>query len=122
MGAVTITVCVLCVCVFACVCTCVCVHVCVHMRVCVYVCMRLHVRVRVRACALCVCVSELMIMASHQTFSGQVKHLSDQTKFGQTNLLYIINGEIVEFTKKTNVRTIFSPYHKHCSTQQLLHN
>ena len=41
-----------------------------------------------------------MIMASHQTFSSQVKHLSNQTKFAQTNLLNIINGEIVEFTKE----------------------
>ena len=32
--------------------------------------------------------SELMIMASHQTFSGQLWHLTDQTKFDQTNLLY----------------------------------
>ena len=38
----------------------------------------------------------LMIMASHQTFSGQLWHLTDQTKFAQTNLLYIINGEVNE--------------------------
>ena len=44
--------------------------------------------------------AELMIMASHQTFSGQVKHLSGQTKFGQTSLLYIINGEVIKFTKE----------------------
>ena len=42
----------------------------------------------------------LMIMASHRTFSGQVDHLSGQIKFGQTNLLYIINGEVIEFTKE----------------------
>ena len=39
--------------------------------------------------------SELMMMASHQTFSGQL-HLTDQTKFDQTNLLHIINGEVNE--------------------------
>ena len=38
-----------------------------------------------------------MIMASHQTFSGQVKHLTGQTKFGQTNFLYIINGKAIKF-------------------------
>ena len=37
-------------------------------------------------------------MASHQTFSGQLWHLTGQTKFDQTNLLYIINGEVNEFT------------------------
>ena len=40
----------------------------------------------------------LMITASHQTFSGQLWHLTDQTKFDQTNLLYIINGEVYKFT------------------------
>ena len=40
-----------------------------------------------------------MIMASHQTFSNQIKHLSSQIKFGQANLLYIINGEVIEFAK-----------------------
>ena len=39
-----------------------------------------------------------MIMASHRTFSGQFWHLTGQTKFDQTNLLYIINGEDTEFT------------------------
>ena len=39
----------------------------------------------------------LMIMASHQTFSVQFKHLSFQTKFGQTNFPYIINGKVIEF-------------------------
>ena len=37
-------------------------------------------------------------MASHQTFSGQLWHLTDQIKFDQTNLLYIINGEVYKFT------------------------
>ena len=36
-------------------------------------------------------------MASHQTFSDQLWHLTDQTKFDQTNLLYIINGEVNKF-------------------------
>ena len=55
------------------------------------------------------------MMASHQTFSDQVRHLSGLTKFDQTNLLYIINGEVYEFKRKINVQTIFSPYHKHCT-------
>ena len=38
--------------------------------------------------------TELMIMASHQTFSGQLWHLTDQIKFDLTNLLYIINGNL----------------------------
>ena len=42
-------------------------------------------------------VPGLMITASHQTFSGQLWHLTDQTKFDQTNLLYIINGEVNKF-------------------------
>ena len=41
----------------------------------------------------------LMIMASHQTFSDQNKHLSGQIKFGHTNLLYNINGNFIEFAK-----------------------
>ena len=43
-----------------------------------------------------------MIMASHRAFSGQIDHLSGQIKFGQTNLLYIINGEVIEFTKEND--------------------
>ena len=59
--------------------------------------------------------AELMIMASYQTFSGQLWHLTDQAKFDQTNLPYIINEEVNKFTiVKPNVRTIFNPYHKHC--------
>ena len=38
-----------------------------------------------------------MITASHQTFFGQIKHLSGQAKFGQTNLLYIINENFKTF-------------------------
>ena len=53
-------------------------------------------------------------MANYQTYSSQIKQLSDQFKFGQTKLLYIIDGEVIEFAKIMNVRTIFSPYHKHC--------
>ena len=36
----------------------------------------------------------LVIMTSHQTFSGQFKHL---TAAGQTKFLYIINGKVIEF-------------------------
>ena len=39
-----------------------------------------------------------MITASHQTFSGQLRHLTDQAKFDQTHLLCIINGEVNKFT------------------------
>ena len=42
----------------------------------------------------------LMIGASHRTFSGQNKHMSGQIKFGWTNLLYIINGNFIEFVEK----------------------
>ena len=55
-----------------------------------------------------------MIMASYRTFSDQIDHLSSQIKFGQTNLLYIINGKFTECTKEMNIRTIFSFYHKQC--------
>ena len=41
----------------------------------------------------------LIIMAWHQTFSSQIKYLSGPIKFGQTNLLYIINGEVIEFAE-----------------------
>ena len=40
----------------------------------------------------------LMITVSHQTFSSQLWHLTDQTKIDQTNLLCIINGEVNKFT------------------------
>ena len=39
-------------------------------------------------------------MVSHHTISGQITHLSGQTIFGQTNLSYIIGGEVIEFTKE----------------------
>ena len=38
-------------------------------------------------------------VASHQRFPGQNKHLSDQIKLAQTNLLYIINGNFIEFVE-----------------------
>ena len=41
----------------------------------------------------------LIIMASHRTFSGQNKQMCVQIKFGQTNLLYIINGNFIEFVE-----------------------
>ena len=41
-----------------------------------------------------------MIMASHQKFSGQIKHMSGQIKFGQTNFLCIINGNFMEFVEE----------------------
>ena len=47
-------------------------------------------------------------MASHQTFSGQPWHLTDQTKFDQTNLLYIINGEVNECIIGTQMSGQFS--------------
>ena len=43
--------------------------------------------------------SGLMIMASHQTFSGQIKYMSGQIKFVQTNFLYITTGNFVKFAK-----------------------
>ena len=49
-----------------------------------------------------------MITASHQTFSGQIEHLSGHTEFGQTNLLYIINREAIEFTKENQMSGQFS--------------
>ena len=45
----------------------------------------------------------LMITASHQTFSGQIEHLSGQTIFGQTNLSYIISGKVIGFTKEKHM-------------------
>ena len=39
----------------------------------------------------------MMIMDSHQTFSGLTKHLSGLIKFDQINLPYIINGEAGQF-------------------------
>ena len=53
-------------------------------------------------------IPELMTMASHQTFSGQLWHLTDQTKFDQTNLLYIINGEVSKFTIGKQISGQFS--------------
>ena len=50
----------------------------------------------------------LMIMASHQTFSGQLKHLTGQTKFGQSNILYIINGKVIKFLIEKSMSRQFS--------------
>ena len=32
--------------------------------------------------------------------SSQIKHIYSQIKFGQTNFLYIINGNFMEFAKE----------------------
>ena len=59
-----------------------------------------------------------MIMASHQTFSDQFKHLTDQTKNGQINFLHIIYETVIEFLIKNqcpNNFQIFNTYHKHCN-------
>ena len=53
-------------------------------------------------------ISVLMIMASHQTFSGQLKHLTGQTKFGQSNILYIINGKVIKFLIEKSMSGQFS--------------
>ena len=47
-------------------------------------------------------------MASHQTLSGQLWHLTDQTKFDRINLLYIINTEVDKFTIGKQVSGQFS--------------
>ena len=73
-------------------------------------------------CTLCHCIPHCVVYVMSRAYnngqssdiSGQLWHLTDQTKFDQTNLLYIINGEVNECNRKTNVRTIFNPYHKHC--------
>ena len=45
----------------------------------------------------------LMIMVNHQTFSGQIKHMSDQIRFGLDLVRQVfytfINGEVIEFAK-----------------------
>ena len=38
-------------------------------------------------------------MANYQRFSGQIKHRLAKIKFDQTNLLHIINGDVIEFAK-----------------------
>ena len=56
-----------------------------------------------------------MIMASQQIFSGKVKYMSGQIKFDLTNVLYIINGNFMEFTKGNECwMNECSPYHKDC--------
>ena len=52
----------------------------------------------------------LMMMASHQTFFGQINHLSSLVKFGQTNCYiytYIISKEVIEFAKANGCPYIF---------------
>ena len=59
-------------------------------------------------------ISRLMTMASHQMFSSQHWRLTDQTKFDQTNFLYIINGEVIEsIIRRTRNIQAENPYHKH---------
>ena len=56
----------------------------------------------------------IMILTSHQTFSGQLWYLTNQIKFDQTNLLlhYQMGKSInlQNYNRKTNVWTIFNPY------------
>ena len=61
----------------------------------------------------------LMIMASHQTFSGQTKRLSSQIKFDQIYYTLLMDKSL-SLLKIINVRTIFSPYHKHCTNSHVL--
>ena len=47
-----------------------------------------------------VCAVVSMLLPTHwpvKTFSGLVKHLTGQTKLGQSNILYIINGKVIKF-------------------------
>ena len=46
------------------------------------------------------CTTGLMITTNHWNIFQQIKHLSGQTKFGQTNFYYNNYGNIIEFTKK----------------------
>ena len=41
----------------------------------------------------------LMIIGQSPDISSQIKHLSGQIKFDQTNLLYTINGKIIDSAK-----------------------
>ena len=50
----------------------------------------------------------LMIMASHRTFSSQLKHLTGQNKFGQTNFLYNINGKVIKLLIENPVSRQFT--------------
>ena len=59
-------------------------------------------------------VSGPMITASHQTFS---EHLSDQTKFGLTNLSHSVNREVNNLTK--NVWTIIISTERTCTLSPL---
>ena len=54
-----------------------------------------------------------MIMASHQIFSGQIKHMSVRPLSRQ--IFSTLSMEILwSLQIKMNVQTIFSPYYKHC--------
>ena len=64
----------------------------------------------------------LMITASHQIFSGQLWHLTDQTKFDQTNLLCIINGEVNKFTIGKQMSRQFSTLIISTATAENVHN
>ena len=67
------------------------IYECMHL--CMYV--RMHVCIHVRYCAQKTLQhAELIITASHQTFSGQFWYLSGQDL---THLLYIINGKVSVF-------------------------
>ena len=57
----------------------------------------------------------LMITTSYQIFFSQTKHLSGQITFGRTNLLHIINGDVIWFAKDNDN---FCPYHKYCNHEQ----
>ena len=52
-------------------------------------------------------------VASHQTFSGQNKHLSDQIKLPRQIYYTSSMGISLSLLKIINVRTIFGPYHMH---------
>ena len=52
-------------------------------------------------------------VASHQTFSGQNKHLSGQSSFARQIYYTWSMGISLSLLKIINIRTIFGPYHKH---------
>ena len=47
-------------------------------------------------------------MASHQIFSKQNEHLSGQVRFGQTNLLYVVNENFITFAKRNKCPEVLS--------------
>ena len=62
--------------------------------------------------------SGLTIMASHRTFSSQTKHMSGQIKVGQTNLLFNINENFIEFVKNNECPEKFWSFHIVLNTVQ----